>query len=93
MRGGALQPLEKGGLVVVFETVQRVIADELSVDAESITLETSFEEDLGADSLDIAELVMALEEEFDIEIGDDDLASVSTVGDVVSYIASRVNEE
>ena len=59
------------------------------MDAETITEETSFKEDLGADSLDLFELVMALEEEYDVEIPTEDLEQIATVGDVISYIESH----
>ena len=77
---------------MVLEKVKNVIIDQLNVDEEEITLDSSFIDDLGADSLDVVELIMALEEEFDIEIPDEDAEKVSTVGDVVEYIKSRVEE-
>lgn len=72
-----------------FERVKNVIVDQLSVDAEEITLEASFVDDLGADSLDVVELIMGLETEFDIEIPDEDAEKISTVGDAVEYIKSH----
>jgi acyl carrier protein len=69
-----------------FERVKSVIVDQLGVDEESVTLEASFVDDLGADSLDIVELIMGLETEFDIEIPDDQAEKISTVGDAVNYI-------
>ena len=69
-----------------FERVKAVIADQLGADESSITLESSFVDDLGADSLDIVELIMGLETEFDIEIPDDQAEKISTVGDAVNYI-------
>lgn len=69
-----------------FERVKSVIADQLGADESSITLESSFVDDLGADSLDIVELIMGLETEFDIEIPDDQAEKISTVGDAVNYI-------
>ncbi|KYH35893.1 acyl carrier protein [Clostridium tepidiprofundi DSM 19306] len=77
---------------MVLEKVKNVIIDQLNVDEEEINLDSSFIDDLGADSLDVVELIMALEEEFDIEIPDEDAEKVSTVGDVVEYIKSRVEE-
>ncbi len=77
---------------MIFERLCELIAEQFSVDAESITMETSFEETLGADSLDIVELSMALEEEFDIgEIGDEDMSSITTVGDLVRFLQSRLD--
>lgn len=69
-----------------FDRVKAVIVDQLGVDESSITLESSFVDDLGADSLDIVELIMGLETEFDIEIPDDQAEKISTVGDAVNYI-------
>ena len=68
---------------------KEMIADSLGVDAGTITEESSFKDDLGADSLDLFELVMALEEEYDVEIPTEDLESIATVGDVVKYIESH----
>lgn len=68
-----------------FERVKNVIVDQLSVDADEVTLEASFVDDLGADSLDVVELIMGLETEFDIEIPDEDAEKISTVGDAVEY--------
>ena len=75
----------------VLEKVKEVISEQLGIeDTDSITTETTFIDDLGADSLDIVELIMALEEEFDIEIPDSDAEKVVTVGDVVEYIKDHV---
>ena len=70
----------------VFEKVKSIIVEQLGVAEENVTLESSFIDDLGADSLDIVELIMALEEEFDLEIPDGDAEKVVTVEDVVEYI-------
>lgn len=72
-----------------FERVKNVIVDQLTVDADEVTLEASFVDDLGADSLDVVELIMGLETEFDIEIPDEDAEKISTVGDAVEYIKSH----
>lgn len=72
-----------------FERVKNVIVDQLSVDADEVTLEASFIDDLGADSLDVVELIMGLETEFDLEIPDEDAEKISTVGDAVEYIKSH----
>lgn len=74
----------------VFEKVKNVIIEQLGVAENNITMEASFIDDLGADSLDIVELIMALEEEFDIEIPDADAEKVVTVTDVVDYIKDHV---
>lgn len=73
----------------VFETVKKIIVDRLDVDEASVTMEASFKDDLGADSLDIVELVMELEDEFDLEISDEDAEKITTVGEVVNYIESH----
>ena len=70
----------------MLEKIKELAAENLGVDAESITEESSFKEDLGADSLDLFERVMALEDEFGIEIPTDDLEQIVTVGDVINYI-------
>ena len=73
----------------MLEDVIKVVAESLGVEADTITAETSFKEDLSADSLDLFELVMALEEEFGVEIPTEDLEQITTVGDVVKYIAAH----
>ena len=74
----------------ILKTLQTMIGEQFAVDEESVTMETSYEDDLGADSVDLVELVMALEEEFDVgEIPEEDLAGMKTVGDTVRYINSK----
>ena len=73
----------------MLEKIKEMIADSLGVDAGTITEESSFKDDLGADSLDLFELLMALEEEYDVEIPTEDLENIATVGDVVKYIESH----
>lgn len=70
----------------MLEEIKVIIAENLGMDEEKITEESSFKEDLGADSLDLFEMVMGLEEKFDIEIPTEDLEGIKTVGDVVRYI-------
>ena len=70
----------------VFDKVKEIIVEQLGVAENTVTLEESFIDDLGADSLDIVELIMALEEEFDMEIPDSDAEKIVTVNDVVEYI-------
>ena len=70
----------------IFERVKEIIVEQLGVAETAVTMEASFIDDLGADSLDIVELIMALEEEFDTEIPDSDAEKIVTVGDVVDYI-------
>ena len=74
----------------VFEKIKAIIVEQLQVAENTVTEEASFIDDLGADSLDLVELIMALEEEFDIEIPDTDAEKVVTVGDVVDYIKENV---
>lgn len=74
----------------IFEKVKGIIVEQLGVADTAVTMEASFIDDLGADSLDIVELIMALEEEFDTEIPDSDAEKVVTVGDVVDYIKDHV---
>ena len=75
----------------MFEKVKAIIAKELNIDESKITLESSLSEDLGADSLDAVELIMALEEEFDIEVPETDADKIVTVGDAVEYIKAHQN--
>ena len=77
----------------MLEKMKEIIADQLSVDADTITEATSFKEDLGADSLDLFELVMALEDEYSVEIPADDLQQMATVGDVINYLKGKGVEE
>lgn len=81
-------------MATVFERVRKIIAEQLGVDESEISKETSFVEDLNADSLDLVELIMSLEEEFsaegqDIEISDEDAEKIVTVGDAVNYIIEQ----
>lgn len=71
------------------ERVKNIICDQLAVEPEKVTTSASFVEDLGADSLDIVELVMTMEEEFDLDIPDEDAEKIKTVGDVVKYIGTK----
>jgi acyl carrier protein len=74
------------GVDNIYERVVEIVAEELAVDSDEITENSSFIEDLGADSLDVVELVMAFEEEFDVEIPDEDAEDIKTVEDAVSYL-------
>ena len=77
----------------MLEKIKEIIADQLSVSEDEVTLEASFKDDLDADSLDLFELVMALEEEYDVEIPSDDLAELNTVGDVINYLKDKGVED
>jgi acyl carrier protein len=75
----------------IFKTMQDLIAEQFTIDADEISMDSSFVDDLGADSVDLVELVMAMEEEFDIgEIDEEDLAGLKTVGDCVRYLNSKL---
>ena len=75
----------------IFKTMQDLIAEQFAIDADEVTMDSSFVDDLGADSADLVELVMAMEEEFDIgEIDEEDLQSLKTVGDCVRYLSNHI---
>ncbi|HQI38694.1 MAG TPA: acyl carrier protein [Spirochaetota bacterium] len=78
-------------MAVDFEKIKKIIVDQLGVDESEVTPEASFVDDLGADSLDTVELVMALEEEFGIEIPDEDAEKLLTVEDVINYIEAKLH--
>ena len=73
----------------MFEKIRDLIVEEVGVDADQVTMEASFKNDLNIDSLDLFEMVMTLEEEFDVEIPSEDLEKMDTVGDIVAYIESK----
>ena len=76
----------------IFQTMRDLVSEQFGLAPDEVTLETSFEDDLGADSVDLVELVMAMEEEFDIgEIDEEDLAGLKTVGDCVRYLNSKLS--
>lgn len=85
LRGGEL-------MSNVLERVTKIIVDRLDVEESKVTPEATFKDDLGADSLDVVELVMELEDEFDLQFSDEDSEKIVTVGDAVSYIESKINE-
>lgn len=73
----------------IFDKLKELVVDQLGVDNDEVTTEATIQEDLGADSLDLVDLVMAVEEEFDVKIADEDLEGIKTVGDIVDYIAEN----
>lgn len=73
----------------MLEKMKEIIAEQLGIDESEIDLDTSFKEDLGADSLDLFELTMALEEEYDLEIPAEELEEIETIGDVIEYLRSK----
>ena len=77
----------------MLEKMKEIIAEQLGVSEDEVTLEASFKDDLDADSLDLFELVMALEEEYDVEIPSDDLTEMNTVGDVINYLNDKGVED
>ncbi len=77
---------------MIFDKVKSIIVDQLDVDEEKVTLNANIQDDLGADSLDIVDLVMSFEDEFDLEIPDDQVETIKTVGDVVKYIEENTEE-
>ena len=74
---------------MVFDKVKELIAEQLDVDADTVTVTSNIQDDLGADSLDLFEMVMAFEEEFEVEIPSEDLEQIATIGDVVKYLEAH----
>lgn len=72
-----------------FEKIRDVLVEQLGIDASTVTMESLIMDDLGADSLDLVELIMAMEQEFDVEIPDEDAEKIKTVGDAVNYIKEK----
>ena len=77
---------------MVFDKVKKIIVDQLDVEEDKVTEAASITDDLGADSLDVVDLVMSFEEEFDIEIPDDQVEKIKTVGDIVKFIEEKVED-
>ena len=77
---------------MIFDKVKKIIVDQLDVEEDKVTEAASITDDLGADSLDVVDLVMSFEEEFDIEIPDDQVEKIKTVGDIVKFIEEKVED-
>lgn len=77
---------------MVFDKIKDIIVEQLDVEEDAVTMEASITEDLGADSLDVVDLVMSIEESFDLEIPDEEVENIKTVGDIVKYIENKVEE-
>lgn len=77
---------------MVFDKIKDIIVEQLDVEEDAVTMESSITEDLGADSLDVVDLVMSIEESFDVEIPDEEVENIKTVGDIVKYIENKVEE-
>ena len=77
---------------MIFEAVKEIIADVLSLEADSITMESNLMDDLGADSLDAVQIVMAAEDRFEITVEDEDIEKMTTVGDIVDYIQEKTQD-
>ena len=77
---------------MVFDKINDIIVEQLDVEEDAVTMEASITDDLGADSLDVVDLVMSIEESFDVEIPDEEVENIKTVGDIVKYIENKVEE-
>ncbi len=75
---------------MVFEKIKKLLAEQLDADEDDMTMETNIAKDLGADSLDVVELLMAIEDEFEVEIPDDEIENIKTIGDLTDYIQSNI---
>ena len=73
----------------IFDKLKELVADQLGVEEDEVTMEATMQDDLGADSLDLVDLVMSVEEEFGVKFADEDLENIKTVGDIVNYIEER----
>jgi len=86
--GGKIKIMEE--YIMVLEKVKAILAEQFDVEEDSITAETTIQEDLGADSLDVVDLLMSIEDEFEIEVPDEEIENIKTVGNLVEYIEANV---
>ena len=75
---------------MVFEKIKEILAEQLDADAEDMTMDTNIAKDLGADSLDVVELLMSIEDEFEVEIPDEEIENIKTIGDLTEYIQNNM---
>ena len=75
---------------MVFEKIKEILAEQLDADADEMTMDTNIARDLGADSLDVVELLMSIEDEFEVEIPDEEIENIKTIGDLTDYIQSNM---
>lgn len=75
---------------MVFEKIKNILAEQLDADAEEMTMETNIAKDLGADSLDVVELLMSIEDEFEVEIPDEEIENIKTIGELTEYIQNNI---
>lgn len=75
---------------MVFEKIKNILAEQLDADAEEMTMETNIAKDLGADSLDVVELLMSIEDEFEVEIPDEEIENIKTIGELTEYIQNNM---
>ncbi len=78
---------------MVFEKIHDIVVDQLDVDADDVTMDSAIIDDLGADSLDVVDLIMAIEEEFDVDIPDEEVQNIKTVGDIVKFVETATSED
>ena len=74
---------------MIFEKVRDILCEQLDIEVDRVTMESDIANDLGADSIDVVDLIMSLEDEFEVEMPDEDVANIKTVGDIVNYIESH----
>ena len=88
-RKSSLFEEEKMAKEEIFDKLKELVVDQLGVEEDEVTMEATMQDDLGADSLDLVDLVMSVEEEFGVKVADEDLENIKTVGDIVNYIEER----